>query len=169
MRRPNGAGDPRGFAIMTHADIITQMQATGARVKRLEDGKLSIVGEVSPEAIEAIKADRDGFIDAWDQWEKDRYLSAPPVNLPLRKRPPDFRRDVSRRIQAYVLNQNGEVGRWVILRASQYKASRPGWTDGECTNAACSDVIHWQLSRHPTPENVVLDLGDSLKGFDANP
>jgi len=149
---------------MTHAEIIESMKASGATVRRLDGGKASIVGEVAPETVEAIKADREGFLLAWDRYERDRYCVAPPADIPLRRKPPGFRRDVTKRVHGYVMAQAGEVGRWVLLRGEQYKASRPDWTDAEAVNSACADVIHWQLGRHKAPEQVLVALEESLVG-----
>lgn len=150
---------------MTPGDIVQAVLAAGARVEFLGSGKAKIVGSVPAEIVEAIKADREGFLDAWQAEERGRYGRVPPQDLPMRQDPPRWRPDVYRRVEAYVRHQGGELCLWTTLRATAYHDSKEGWSAAAATAAALADVLHWQMSHRTDPEWQLQTFGEAAEFF----
>lgn len=146
------------------AKLLQAVQACGASVRRLADGKFTLVGTVPDEVLAAIRANRDAFVDAWDDERRTRYLRCPPSNLLLRSAPPTWRADVRRRVESYALGQGGDVGRWVLLRGAAYQEANPKWKPADAATSALADLLTWQFSdRHPKPEEVLMVFDEVLR------
>lgn len=144
---------------MTLAKIIAAVEASGASIRILPDGRATLVGSVPEEVLAAIRADREAFLEAWDADRRDRYLRCPPPNLLLRSSPPEWRREVRRRVEEFALGQGSEVARWALLRATDYREAKPTWSESEAAAAALIDLLQWQWgSRHEQPELVLMDF-----------
>lgn len=140
--------------------LVNAVNASGASVRRLGDGKFSLVGSVPDEVLAAIRANRDAFIEAYEEERRTRYLRPPPADLLMRGAPPNWRADTRKRVEEYALGQGGDIGRWVVLRGTAYREAYPKWSITEAASAALADLLHWQFSdRHSQPEEV-------LRGFD---
>lgn len=136
--------------------VVERLAVAGCDVVRLGDGKMKLTGEVPEGCVPVIREQREEFLRAWDTYKRDRYCKAPPATLLMRRKPPAFNASTARRVQGYVMSQDGEVGKWVLLRAAAYRELN--WTESQAINGACSDVLHWQLERHPAPTVVIMDL-----------
>lgn len=145
--------------------LVESVRRAGASVRSLGDGRFSLLGSVPEDVLTEIRANRDEFLEAWEEDRRHRYLRCPPNDHPLRAKPPHWRADVRRRIDQYALRQGPEVGRWVLLRASAYRdAHAEDWTDAQATNAAMDDLLHWQFAdRHPDPESVLATFDEVLR------
>jgi len=150
---------------MTPDDIVRSIVAAGGSIRVLGDGRASLCGDLAPEIVEQVRERREEVIRAWEVYERDRYFRPPPQTLPLRRKPPELNRSSRARVQAYVMNQEGEVALWALLRATQYQEAFPAWPEGACATAACCDVLHWQLERHPAPTTVIVDLEEGANDF----
>lgn len=148
---------------MTPEELVTAVQVAGGGVRKLADGRFSLWGPVAEEVVEAIKNQRDQFIDAWDAERNDRYQRTPTTDIKLRKDPPRrMRAALKRRVQRYVLNQVPEVSRYAFDRSIRYHDVHPEWGEGDCATAAALDVIEWQLVRHEDPVGVIEALGTAF-------
>jgi hypothetical protein len=150
---------------MSPEQIVLAVVDAGGFVQAMPDGRVSLKGEVPSEVLAAIKANREAFLEAWEDYQRNRWLRPPPTNLPLRAKPPHFNALTRKRVETYVMQQGGDVARWALLRATRYQAEKSGWTETQCASSACSDVIHWQLERHPAPVNVIMDLHEAAEGM----
>jgi hypothetical protein len=148
---------------MTPAEIVQRVVAAGGTIRRLGDGRASATGELPADLIEAIRGDREGVLDAWEDYERNRWLRPPPEDLILRKKPAQFNASTRKRVDRYVMQQGGDVARWALLRAAAYSKAFPNWSEGECATSACSDVMHWQLARHADPAAVLVILHESVE------
>lgn len=144
--------------------LVEAVNACGASVRRLPDGKFTLVGSVPDDLLAEIRANRDAFVDAWDDERRTRYLRCPPSNLLLRSAPPTWRADVRRRVESYALGQGGDVGRWVLLRGAAYQEANPKWKPADAAVSALADLMTWQFSdRHPQPEEVLRTFDEVLR------
>lgn len=144
--------------------LVKAVNDCGASVRRLPDGKFTLLGSVPDGLLAEIRANRDAFVDAWDEERRTRYLRCPPSNLLLRSAPPAWRADVRRRVESYALGQGGDVGRWALLRGAAYQEANPKWKPADAAAAALSDLLHWQFSdRHFKPEEVLLTFDEVLR------
>lgn len=144
---------------MTPHETVQALLAAGATVQ-IKRGIPSLKGEVPPEVLAAIRADRAAFLEAWNEHRCGRYCHPPPANLPLRRQAPHWRADVWRRVDAYVRRQPDEVCRWLGARLSQY--SDAGMNPREAAQSACLDVLAWQMERHADPVAVISAFDESL-------
>lgn len=146
---------------MSVLEIIDAMVQAGCTVRFLNDGKASIVGSVPDSVLQHIRANREAFLEAWREYQWNRYCSPPPRSMPLRSDPPRWRDDVYRRVSSYVMRQPDPVSQWTFWRSNEYREARPDWTVDEACKAALSDVLHWQLERHADPVQL-LDAMDEV-------
>lgn len=147
---------------MTHAQIIEALVAAGATVKVVK-GQARLVGEVPDEVLEAIRADRDGFLESWQSHERDRWDKCPPLTQPLRSSPPYWRDEVYRRVERYVRHQSDAVTRWAFDRGCQYREL--GWSVEDACKASFMDVLAWQLARFADPVTLLQDLDDVVRDW----
>ena len=150
---------------MTPKELVLGVVAAGASVRRLPDGKATIFGEVPAEVMEGIRADRESFLAAWDEYRLNRYGEPPPDVLLLAPRHPVWSNDVRKLCHGYVNRQGPEVMRWLLLRAEAYGKANPEWADRHRMNAAVKDVVHWQLERYEHPEALLALLDEAYRGL----
>lgn len=140
---------------MTPEELVVAVQAAGARVQKLGDGKAKLVGaELPRHLVEEIRLQREAFLDAWDADLKGRWGKVPPQDLPMRSEPPKWRKDVYHRVERWVRRQGGDVCLWATLRAEAYFSAMEGkgWDAASATASALADVLHWQMSHWENPE-----------------
>jgi len=137
---------------MTPAELVASVQAAGGDVTRLGSGQAKLTGNIPPDLVHAIKADRDAFLEAWDDERKGRWDRVPPEKLLMRQEPPRWRMDVYQRVERYVRGQSDEVAGWVVQRGEAYRRGGELWNDQDCVASAMADVLHWQMNRFPSPE-----------------
>jgi len=147
-------------------DLIAAVVASGSTVL-FNQGSVRVVGDVPPDVMEKIRNNREAFLEAWAQYERDRFCKCPPENLPFRQSLPELRPGVQARVRCYCWMQPG-VSEWAMTRAKVYQEKRD-WTPGRCTLAACLDVLYWQLGHHKEPEVVIEGLAEALDHFRAHP
>lgn len=147
---------------MTPREIVLACVAAGAQVKRLADGKATIFGEIPGDVMEAIRADREAFLVAWDEYASDRYGISPPECLMLAPKHPTWTNETRKLCHDHVTRQGPEVMRWCLMRAEAYGKVRD-WSDRHRMNAAVRDVIHWQMERYKNPEAVLASLDEAYK------
>lgn len=145
---------------MTTEAIIEALVGAGCTVRFLSDGKATLIGSVPDGVVEHIRADREAFLEAWREYQSNRYLRCPPQTLPLRREPPKWRPEVYRRVESYVRRQSDDVVQWGFMRGNQYREERPDWSVEQCCKAALSDVLHWQLERHTDPIELLRTLDE---------
>lgn len=137
---------------MTPMELVVAVQAAGARVERMHDGKARVVGaQVSPDIIHGIKGDREAFLEAWEEETKSRFNRAPSIELALREQPPGWRPEVYARVERYARNQKPDVCRWLVFRGTAYQDAK-GWDAESCMASALADLLHWQMGRFKNPE-----------------
>lgn len=149
----------------TPQQVVDALVHLGAEIRELGAGRATVVGDVPADLIEDLRAQREEVIDAWRAMRCDRWLKAPPETLPLRRAPVTLGARDRGVVQKYVLGQPGEVSRWALLRAEQYRSTCPKWSDSACATAACMDVLAWQMHRHPDPVSVVTGLHEAAEEF----
>lgn len=148
---------------MTPEELVTAVQVAGGGVRKLADGRFSLWGPVPEAIVEAIKGQRDQFLEAWDAERNDRYRRTPTTDIKLRKDPPHrMRAALKRRVQQYVLNQCPEVAGYAFDRSIHYHEVHPEWSDSDCATAAALDVVEWQLVRHEDPVGMLVALGEAF-------
>jgi hypothetical protein len=144
-------------------DLVAAVEAAGANVRHLSDGRFSLVGFVPDEVLADIRANRDAFLAAWEEERRNRYLRCPPAHLRMRAKPPHWRKDVYRRVEAYAMRQTSEIARWVLLRGAEYHEAHTDWTERDGGAAALADLLHWQFAdRHKEPTDVLTAFDEVL-------
>lgn len=146
---------------MTTQEIIGAIESAGAMVF-YRDGQPRLRGDVPEGVLAAIRADKPAFLEAWSEYERNRYGTCPPTR-PLRDKPPQWREDVYKRVEGWISRQGGEVMRWVLDRALAYLQA--GMKQEDATKAAMADVLYWQLGRHEKPEEVLEGCEQAAMGF----
>jgi len=152
---------------MTTEEIVAAVQASGARVEDLGQGRAKIVGKVPAEVLEAIRLNREAFLQAWTDEQRGRYGKTPPDCLLLRGEAPKWRPDVYRRVETWVRRQGEQVCLWATLRATAYWEAKQavGWKPEEATAAALADVLHWQMSHWEKPEWQLQVFEEAVQEF----
>ncbi len=148
---------------MSPRELVMAVVAAGASVRRFEDGRATLFGEVPADVVKGISENRDAFLKEWEAYSMHRYGNPPPEVLPLAAKHPTWSRAVQNLCHGYVERQGGEVMRWVLLRAEAYGRAFPDWSDRHKGNAAVRDVVHWQLQRHKNPEGLLVDLHEAYR------
>jgi hypothetical protein len=148
---------------MTIPELVDAVMEAGARIEGDRKNK-RIVGTVSDEVLAEIKANREEFIDAWTQRQRDRYCKAPPDDLPMRDRGPRWHQGIYKRVERYVRHQTDEVVQWAFHRGDAYL--RQGMNAEEATKASLRDVLHWQLAHHNKPEEVLEGISESVRDWE---
>lgn len=146
------------------SELVASARDAGASIRRLDDGRFSLVGSVPDAVLQEIRERREEFIDAWEADRRNRYLQCPPPTLLLRSAPPHGRADVRKRVESYALGQGVDVGRWVLLRGAAYQEANPKWKPADAATSALADLLTWQFSdRHPKPEEVLMVFDEVLR------
>lgn len=144
--------------------LVESVQACGGSVRRLGEGKVSLVGSVPDEILKAVRENREAFLEAWDEDRRTRYLRAPPEHLLMRHKPPTWRADTRKRVEAYALGQGVEIARWTLLRATAYREANPSWRESDAAAAGLCDLLQWQFSdRHENPEDVLHAIDEAMR------
>lgn len=146
------------------ANLVAAVQVCGGSVRRLGDGKVSLVGSVTDDVLAAVRANKEAFLEAWEEDRRTRYLRTPPESLLLRTKPTNWRVETRKRVESYALAQGGEIARWVLLRAAAYRQVNPAWREADAASAALCDLLHWQFSdRHDAPEQILHTIDEVLR------
>jgi len=144
-------------------DLVKRLVAGGGWVE-MRNGKPFFMGTISDDLKSEIRADRDGFLDAWDRYSKDRYNVAPPEDIELSESPPGWRSSDYSRVDGYVRRQVDEVNQWVLRRFDRYRAAYTAWDITQCTQSALRDLLYWQLGRYQKPEELLATFEWVAKG-----
>lgn len=145
---------------MSREELVQEVVRAGGRV-RWSKGAAKIVARLPDEVVLEIKAQRDGFLAAWDRHEAGeraaRGWGVAPVREPsLMTKPPAWNAAGYRRMDAWARRQPGEVQLWVIQRAGVYAKAKPDWPERAWMMAAIDDLWGAQMGRnHEKPEQVV--------------
>lgn len=146
---------------MTPGELVEAVVKAGAEV-HVRDARPRLVGTVSQEILDAIREQRDEFLEEWQRYERDRYTKCPPDTMPMRNVPPSWNDRTYARVERYVRHQGEPVGLWWFHRADAYMSAGMDATDA--TKSAIADVLYWQLGRFRKPEELLETLDQVAKG-----
>lgn len=148
---------------MTPAELAAAVDAAGATI-RIERGQPRLVGEVPAEVLAGIRANREEFLEAWEQEYKDRWGRSPRAEIPLRRAVPNWRSRTYSRLERYCRQQPAPVIRWLLSQGERYMRIR-GFPEAGAAKCAIADLIDWQLARHEDPVFLLETLEESARDF----
>lgn len=147
---------------MSPIELVAAVLGVGADVK-VEKGQAKITGPKLPEAVvEAIRADKAAFLEAWKDELASRFRRVPEGPMPMVKTPPKWTDRIYRRVGNYLWRQGDPCAKWLFDRGNAYVAV--GLSVEVGAKCACRDLLYWQLKRHDRPEEILEGMEECVKG-----